>query len=191
MTWPATSIVLALTVASMPVAADTPASERLDGTFRGQVLELLKPGGAELPDNWEARHELIERLVVQWEKLGLDWDTATATNGLGVSPTLNSELDTLYEKWLVEFKIGDPATMTDAQLAQFKKDFDKFNAAIREYYKAYVILPTDTLEQVGVKEKAWGKVIHPSGSNKAGDTDKWKAAQGKQSDAIWALIRDR
>ena len=70
---------------------------------------------------------------MQWERLGLDWDTPTATNGLGVSPTLNPELDTLYEKWLVEFKIGDSATMTDIQLIRFKKDFDKLNAAIREY----------------------------------------------------------
>ena len=55
-------MVLALIVTLMAVPADTPASERLDGTFRGQFLELLKAGGGELPDNWEARHELIERL---------------------------------------------------------------------------------------------------------------------------------
>lgn len=91
------------------------------------------------------------RLKVPWERLGFDWDTPTATNGLGVSPTLNAELDTLYEKWLVEFKIGDPATMTGGQLAQFKKDFDKFNAAIRQHDKAFVILPTDTLAQVDAK----------------------------------------
>jgi len=182
-------MVLALIVTLMAVPADTPASELLDGTFRGQFLELLKAGGGELPDNWEARHELIERLKVQWERLGLGWDTPTATNGLGVSPTLNPELDTLYEKWLVEFKIGDPATMTDIQLIRFKKDFDKLNAAIREYYKAFVILPTDTLAEVNVKGRAWDKALHPSGSPKAGDTDAWIDGQTARFDAIWALIR--
>ncbi len=145
-----------------------PVSEQEGGSFRDNFLTLLAKKGSTLPKDWEVHHQYIEKLKDFWEKAGVKWEAADT--GLGVSPSLNKEFNTLYNGWLKKYKIDDPAkltadqlkNLTPEQIKDFKDKFEKFNAAIREAYKAYLILPRDTPDQVKAKYEAYQAATRPN-----------------------------
>jgi hypothetical protein len=173
-----------------PVAGNTPAaptatpdpipdSEKVGGSFRDKLNQELKKQGTELPDTWEAHHVYQQEWEAIWKKLKIDWESGT--NGRGVPGTINREFYRLYLAWLKKYCDNDVNKIT-------LENFTKLKDAIDKVYKDFMVLPTDTPDQVKQKMENWFKEVHPTGKIVDGDLDAWKKKQDERFKKIWDIV---
>ncbi len=179
-----------------------PSSETGEGDFRKRFLDLLAKKGSTLPPDWEAHHQYIQKLEAFWDKIGVEWDKQET--GLGVSPTLNKELNLLYNEWIKKYEINDPAKLTAAQIKAltaeqikgYQEDFlvkyNKFSKAILDsVYKNFMVLPTDSPAEVDKKEKAYRDANRPDGSNTSGSAGTWVNGRLDRFKSVWDLYEKK